>query len=61
MLLGSDAATYSFENFENREGSEANSSLRMRDSCSLSYSWRSLFQEEYSGDSSYQKGVDRER
>lgn len=33
MLVGSDEATYSFENFENREGSESKRSLRMRDSC----------------------------
>ena len=33
MLAGSDDATYSLDNFENREGSEAKRSLRTRDLC----------------------------
>ena len=56
MLEESDEATYSLEYFENREGSEVKRSLRTRDSCSLSYSCWSFFQEGYSGDSSYQNG-----
>ena len=61
MLAGSDEATYSLDNFENREGSEAKRSLRTRDLCWLSYNCWSFCQEEYSGDSSDQKGEDGER
>lgn len=61
MLAGLDAATYSLENFENREGSEVKRSLRTRDSCCPSYSCWSFFQEGYSEELARQRGVDRKR